>query len=224
MDEINMEKMSKYEELDFNMILDVPEEIGKKISYGLQKKENAQEMKIEIEENPSNEMKLEECRKMIFKINGERHPITILDLPCIIEANKTIDYKTFYKSSDISQMFYVHDAVLKDDSDLKKFDPFKDIFLKKKLWRKDLDHKYKLKDGLCKCTKNIRKIRFKKKIKLDKNEILEVAKKLKNIIDTGNSGLEKSVNQTHTENDDDNNTNVIINTSSKGNFDGNIIN
>ena len=54
-------------------------------------------------------------------------PITILDLPCVIEANKTIDYKSFYKSSDISQMMFVHseDHKLKNVEDIDKFDPFK---------------------------------------------------------------------------------------------------
>jgi len=33
---------------------------------------------------------------------------TLVDLPCIIEAQKTLDYKTFFKSCDAAQMLYIH--------------------------------------------------------------------------------------------------------------------
>jgi len=48
-------------------------------------------------------------------------------MPCIIEANKTIDNKNLYKSSDISQMMFVHseDFKLKSEEDIEMFDPFK---------------------------------------------------------------------------------------------------
>ena len=114
-------------------------------------------------------------------------PITLLDMPCIIEAQKTIDYKTFYKSSDISQMMFVHDFSYKlnDEKEIEKFNPFEigDSYFKKIIWKKDPDHKYKLKHGLAKCTKNIRERRFKAKTKYNQEEILDVAKKLKSIID-----------------------------------------
>ena len=35
---------------------------------------------------------------------------SLVDLPCIIEAQKTLDYNTFYKSCDASQMLYVHNV------------------------------------------------------------------------------------------------------------------
>ena len=114
-------------------------------------------------------------------------PITILDMPCIIEAQKTIDYKTFYKSSDISQMMFVHDFAyrLNEEKEIEKFNPFEssDAYFKKLTWKKDPDHKYKLKHELAKCTKNIREQRFKAKTRYNQDEILEVAKKLKSIID-----------------------------------------
>ena len=33
---------------------------------------------------------------------------TLVDLPCIVEAMKTLDYFNFFKSQDASQMLYVH--------------------------------------------------------------------------------------------------------------------
>jgi len=37
---------------------------------------------------------------------------SLVDLPCIIEAQKTLDYKTFYKSCDAAQMLYIHNFCL----------------------------------------------------------------------------------------------------------------
>jgi TATA-binding protein-associated factor Taf7 len=37
---------------------------------------------------------------------------TLVELPTLIEAQKTLDYRTFFKSCDVSQMLYVHNRVL----------------------------------------------------------------------------------------------------------------
>jgi TATA-binding protein-associated factor Taf7 len=37
---------------------------------------------------------------------------TLVDLPCIIEAQKTLDFNTFYKSCDAAQMLYVHNVCI----------------------------------------------------------------------------------------------------------------
>ena len=42
------------------------------------------------------------------KLNNTVFLGTLVDLPCIIEAMKTLDYFNFYKSQDASQMLYVH--------------------------------------------------------------------------------------------------------------------
>ena len=209
MENINLDKIIKEDELDFNMMLNVPAEIGQKLHQIIQSSLDST-ANIEIIENPSDSMKIEDSRKMLFKINNEIHPITILDLPCIIEGNKTIDYKTFYKSSDISQMFYVHEDKLDNENDLISFDPFVssiDANFDKVLWKKDKDHQYKLKHGLAKCTRNIRARRFKRKVRYNHEEILEVAKKLKNIIDNGAANFESQMNKTNTDYEEDNYTN-----------------
>ena len=209
MENINLDKIIKEDELDFNMMLNVPAEIGQKLHQIIQSSFDST-ANIEIIENPSDSMKIEDSRKMLFKINNEIHPITILDLPCIIEGNKTIDYKTFYKSSDISQMFYVHEDKLDNENDLISFDPFVssiDSNFDKVLWKKDKDHQYKLKHGLAKCTRNIRARRFKRKVRYNHEEILEVAKKLKNIIDNGAANFESQMNKTNTDYEEDNYTN-----------------
>ena len=208
MENISLEKIIRVSEIENNLILNVPESIGEKIHKLIteQKLEdkNSQNPKnnynIEIIENPSESISdVNNSRKMIFNFNGELHPITILDLPCHIEAEKSIDYKNYYKGADICQMMYVHDDKLKQEEDLNNFNPFTsscDKKFTKLLWTKDPDHKYKLKHGLGKATRNIRHRRFKRKLKYNKDEILEVAKKLKSIIDNGAANYDNKTNKT----------------------------
>jgi hypothetical protein len=210
MENINLDKIIKADELDTNMILSVPEEIGiqlQKIIQGQASRSDKESLQIEIIENPSDSMELEESRKLIFKINNTLLPVTLLDLPCIIEAKKTIDYKNFYKSGDVSQMMFVHDKEhqLNREEDIIKFDPFtaEDETFNKIIWKKDYDHRYKLRNGLGKGTKNIRSKRFKRKIRYNGDEILEVAKKLKMIIDNGAASFENQMKMEQSQNDEE---------------------
>ena len=208
MENISLENVIKVDEIESNLILNVPENIGEKIhklinEQKLEDKANPNSnnnYNIEIIENPSESISdVNNSRKMIFNFNGELHPITILDLPCHIEAEKTIDYKSFYKGADICQMMYVHDDKLNQEEDLSNFNPFSsscDKKFTKLLWTKDPDHKYKLKNGIGKATRNIRHRRFKRKLRYNKDEILEVAKKLKSIIDNGAANYDSKTNKT----------------------------
>jgi TATA-binding protein-associated factor Taf7 len=197
MENINLDRIIKADELDTNMILSVPEEIGLKLQRIIQGQAQSQEKNetnIELIENPNCCVDTDESRKMIFKLNEVLLPITILDFPCIIEAQKTIDNKTFYKSGDISQMMFVHDKefALTHEDEISTFNPFKsgDETFNRIVWRKDYDNKYKLKSGLGRATRNIRSKRFKRKIRYNGEEILDVAKKLKTIIDNGAANYE----------------------------------
>ena len=231
MESISLDNVIKVKEIESNLILNVPEAIGEKIhklitEQKLEDKNNPNQKSnynIEIIENPSESISdVNNSRKMILNFNGELHPITILDLPCHIEAEKTIDYKNFYKGADICQMMYVHDDKLKQEEDLNNFNPFNsscDKKFTKLLWTKDPDHKYKLKHGLGKATRNIRHRRFKRKLKYNKDEILEVAKKLKSIIDNGAANYDNKTNktlETFENNNDDNNTVKSEKTNNKG--------
>ncbi len=102
---------------------------------------------------------------------------TLVDLPNIIEAMKTLDRVTYYKSCDVAQMLYVHnhsvdvsEMTQKEISELtfdfKKEDPafFASLFRRQahnKGTIKDAD-KFKFRHGLSPATKNVRNIRFKK--------------------------------------------------------------
>lgn len=37
---------------------------------------------------------------------------TLVDLPTLIEAQKTLDFRTFFKSTDVAQLLYIHNRVL----------------------------------------------------------------------------------------------------------------
>jgi TATA-binding protein-associated factor Taf7 len=39
---------------------------------------------------------------------------TLVELPSIVEAMKTLDYNTFYKSVDAAQMLYVHNKCIEE--------------------------------------------------------------------------------------------------------------
>ena len=174
-------------ENEFNLILNVPDDIGQKLHQILSSENNIteeqlKEIGLEIIENPYNSNDIDENRKMIFKFENSLHPLTILDLPCHIEGCKTIDYKNFYKSSDICQMAFVHEETLDSEEKLENFtlkEAEKNKSFSKILWKKDFDHQYKVKHGISKAAKNVRKIRFKRKVLYDKEGVNETAKKRK---------------------------------------------
>ena len=60
---------------------------------------------------------------------------SLVDLPAIIEAQKTLDFRTFYKSVDVSQLLYIHNKSIEDIQNktpeeisefAKKFNPITD--------------------------------------------------------------------------------------------------
>lgn len=68
MENINLDKIIKPDELDYNMILSVPEEIGIKIQRIIQGNASLNEKNntdIQIIENPSDKIDLEESRKLM---------------------------------------------------------------------------------------------------------------------------------------------------------------
>ena len=43
-----------------------------------------------------------------LKLKNTLYFATLVELPCIIEAMKTLDYFNYFKSQDASQLLYVH--------------------------------------------------------------------------------------------------------------------
>lgn len=213
MDSIDLNKISKTDDLDHNFILNVPEEIGIKILEAIKQENNNidnfnsvnNNLLIDIIQSINNKLNLDESRKLVFKVNDKLYPGTILDYPCIIEAQKTMDNKTYFKAGDISQMLFIHDKNLSEAESIKDFNPFlsNDKVFNNMIWLHDHDHKYKLKDGLTKGAFDVRKKRFKAKQIYDKKELNIVAKKIKDIIDNGAAKYEKNLNKNKTLNNND---------------------
>jgi len=51
-----------------------------------------------------------------LQVENSLYFCTLVELPSIVEAQKTLDFKTFYKSLDVAQMLYVHNEKIEDTS------------------------------------------------------------------------------------------------------------
>eukprot|EP00826_Nyctotherus_ovalis_P066348 TRINITY_DN9799_c0_g2_i10.p2 TRINITY_DN9799_c0_g2~~TRINITY_DN9799_c0_g2_i10.p2 ORF type:complete len:115 (+),score=29.70 TRINITY_DN9799_c0_g2_i10:111-455(+) len=74
---------------------------------------------LNIKVRPTNDI---DMRFFRVQINENEYPATLVDLPTIIEAHKTLDYKTIFKSVDVGQMLLVHQ--LPPGISIEDFDPF----------------------------------------------------------------------------------------------------
>lgn len=94
----------------------------------------------------------------------------LVDLPCIIETQKTTDYKTFYKCADISQMLICmsDDDSSGEDDDNKK--------------AKDKEKKYNWNHGITPPLKNVRKRRFRKTLKKKHADQPDIEKEVKKLL------------------------------------------
>ncbi|KAA8911087.1 TAFII55 protein conserved region-domain-containing protein [Sphaerosporella brunnea] len=56
-------------------------------------------------------MKFKDQRKAVINIRGNLYAGQLVDLPCIVEANKTLDKKNIFKAADICQMLLIHQRI-----------------------------------------------------------------------------------------------------------------
>ena len=150
---LQINRVIRYDELDQGFILRANEEVTRILRHYIRfaemppKKEKVaeaekgedEEMKEE-EETKKQELNMElinlckERRRYGVKLNRVVYLATLVDLPCIIEAMKTLDDFNFYKSQDASQMVYVHpkkinlDEVTREEyaQIIKDYDPIKE--------------------------------------------------------------------------------------------------
>lgn len=47
-------------------------------------------------------------RRFGFVLDRRMYLATLVELPGMIEGQKTLDFRTYYKAVDISQMMYIH--------------------------------------------------------------------------------------------------------------------
>eukprot|EP00752_Nemacystus_decipiens_P002334 g2207.t1 len=101
-------------------------------------------------------------RRFTFTMDGNKYPARLVDMPCVLESQKTLDKNTFFKSGDIGQMLIVY----KDESAYKKDDGSASMAGPQELYP----------DGLTPPTKNIVRRRFVKarpdRGKFDRTEVI----------------------------------------------------
>jgi hypothetical protein len=54
--------------------------------------------------------------KAVLKIRGRLYAAVLVDLPCIIEASKTLDMKNIIKTADVSQMLLVKQRIQNEEA------------------------------------------------------------------------------------------------------------
>ncbi|KAI8977036.1 TAFII55 protein conserved region-domain-containing protein [Mycotypha africana] len=124
----------------------------------VKKREIPEDVKLHFKDN----------RKGYFVFEGKKYDVQLVDLPTIIEAQKTYDKKQFYKVADISQMIIVDPA-----SGSEPFIPERNNKL-------DTDP-YAYPHGLTPPLKHVRKRRFRKK--LSKRAIEEVEREVERLLE-----------------------------------------
>jgi len=60
-------------------------------------------------------MKFKEPRKAVVNVRGHLYAAVLVDLPCVVEANKTLDKKNIFKVADICQMLLVTQRITHEE-------------------------------------------------------------------------------------------------------------
>ncbi|OQR97038.1 hypothetical protein THRCLA_07104, partial [Thraustotheca clavata] len=93
-------------------LLRVPRKIGNELRKKIQEKDIngvdlvAGGMSIRVYESNDD---VADNKYFKFHIDGQEYPVTLNQLPCIMETHKTYDDNLFYKSGEIGQIFMVHE-------------------------------------------------------------------------------------------------------------------
>jgi len=112
-------------------------------------------------------MKLSDPRRGTFTFEGQQVPTKLVDLPTIIEAQKTLNGKQMYKIADISQMLIVDPNL--EDNMIKSENPSNLTVASAQTGSSTTlpplkQSEYVWPDGLTNPLKNVRKRRFRKRI------------------------------------------------------------
>jgi len=114
-------------------------------------------------------------------INGiegvEKYKVTLCDLPCVVETHRTEDNRAYYKSGDIGQILIVQKEDMEHgEMDMTTEHPVPSLY----------DNQYNVFDGLTPPTKNIRKRKFRQKIKYSAEDMKEAQAEILRIKSGGN--------------------------------------
>jgi len=111
-------------------------------------------------------------RNLVFQFR-EEYIGTLVDLPCIIESQKTVDNINYYKSADIGQMIIIHDEQKEDEMKMMSY-----------------DSDFKFHHGITPPAKHIRRRRYKKITERQRTELSEVEDEMLKLMKGGSLGEE----------------------------------
>ncbi|KAI9314491.1 TAFII55 protein conserved region-domain-containing protein [Dichotomocladium elegans] len=143
--------------IEEHLILRMPQgELADKLREQVRKREISDDVKLHFRDS----------RRGYFFLDGKRYDTTLVDLPTIIESQKTLDNKQFYKIADISQMLIV------DDGSHPRDDPPA---------RSNTTDSYTFEDGLTPPLKHVRRRRFRQR--LSKRAIEDVEREVERLLE-----------------------------------------
>ena len=99
--------MSNSDEIESQMILRVPDNIAEQINALIDYQNDAAD-NVELVPQIIKNRHGEEVTMFKFRLNNFESRASLIDLPCVIESQKTLDDVNYFKSANISQMIYVH--------------------------------------------------------------------------------------------------------------------
>ncbi|CAO1410848.1 unnamed protein product [Diamesa hyperborea] len=162
-------------ELETQFIIRVPEEPAQILREAIQSGANNLKDRLKIKLD-------DDLRKGVLLLDNYYLYAKVVDLPCIIESLKTIDFKSFYKSADICQMMICKDEpdpITEDESPVKN----------KKKDSNKVDKKFLWPHGITPPCKNVRKRRFRKTLKKKNDEKPEIEKEVKRLLRVDNEAV-----------------------------------
>ncbi|KAL5507036.1 hypothetical protein ACEPAH_6492 [Sanghuangporus vaninii] len=77
--------------------------------------ENLRKMVAAREMSPDVWFKFKDSRRAVFHIGNSLYSAKLVDLPCLIESQKTLDNRQMFKVADICQMLVVEDKIESED-------------------------------------------------------------------------------------------------------------
>ncbi|CAG8726875.1 18201_t:CDS:2, partial [Dentiscutata erythropus] len=140
-------------EEQFILRLMVPEDVKQRFREKVRKQKFAPE---------DVEIMFKDSRRAIFTFENQKYSARLVDLPCIIEAQKTFNNKQFYKVADVCQMLIVESPI----------DTQEEVHLFTENTASSSIDQFEWPDGLTPPLKNARNRRFRKHIEKEVEKLL----------------------------------------------------
>eukprot|EP00095_Tigriopus_kingsejongensis_P003004 snap_masked-scaffold170_size291898-processed-gene-0.4 protein:Tk03004 transcript:snap_masked-scaffold170_size291898-processed-gene-0.4-mRNA-1 annotation:"hypothetical protein KGM_08713" len=168
-------------ELEHQFVLRLPPEPAAALKEALAVGASNIKERLRIQLGPEKEATSSHLRRGQVIFDGWKMSAKMVDLPTIIESQKTMDKKTFYKTADIAQMLICHEGEPSEDEEATS--PNKNIKPKDP---NKVDRKYVFQHGIVPPLKNCRKRRFRKTLRKKHIEAPEIEKEVKRLLRVDN--------------------------------------